>query len=277
MRFGWSAKETSFRMRRMAKITALVLIAIDAVIYLMEPFSDVWNDILANLLLVIAASLAAAVATMVWARYEQTDPPRRIWSNFAIGLWLWVAAELIWGYLSATQGKARAGIADVFWVAAYIFFGQALLVQYRILARPNKQELLSRVSLAILPLLMLYILVYRLLITWVDVQSQFGAAVNLFYPVADLFLALVALWLVRYLRGGAFARPWLGLLAFSFADLLYAWLEISGIYSWSVNQANLWNALFDVTYLGAYLLLGLGILSQWAFLNYGLRSPAEVR
>jgi len=277
MRSGWSAKETSLRIRGVAKITALVLITLDAAIYLMEPFSDMWNDILANLPLVIAASFAAAVATMVWAHYEQTDPPRRIWSYFAIGLWLWVAAELVWGYLSVTQGKAREGIADVFWVGAYIFFGQALLVQYRILARPNKQELLSRVSLALLSLLVLYVLVYRLLITWVDVQSQFGAAVNLFYPVVDLFLALVALWLVRHFRGGAFSRPWLGLLAFSFADFLYAWLEISGIYSWSVNQANLWNALFDVTYLSAYLLLGLGILSQWAFLNYGLRSPTEVR
>ena len=175
------------------------------------------------------------------------------------------------------RGNVQEGMADVFWVVAYLFFGQALLIQYRILARPSKRELLSRVGLAILCLLALYFLVYRLMTAWVNVQSQFGAAVNLFYPVADLVLAVVAIWLVHRFQGGAFSRPWLGLLAFSFVDLLYAWLQISGIYSWSVNQANSWSALFDVAYLGAYLLLGLGILSHWVFLKYGLRSPTGAR
>ncbi|RPJ25123.1 MAG: hypothetical protein EHM33_15595 [Chloroflexi bacterium] len=273
MRLGWSAKETSVRIRGAAKIAALVFIAIYTIIYLLEPFSEVWNNVLANLFLVIAASLTATIATMIWARYEQTETPRRIWWYFAVGLWLWAAAELTWGYLNVTQGEVSEGIADVFWVAAYLFFGQALLVQYLILARPSKQELVSRVSLAILGLIVIYVLLYRLLVTGADEQSWFGAAVNSFYPVADLFLALIAIWLVRHFSGGAFSRPWLGLLAFSFTDLLYAWMEISGTYSWSVNQANLWSALFDIAYVGAYLLLGLGILSQWVFLKYGLRSP----
>jgi hypothetical protein len=77
--------------------------------------------------------------------------------------------------------------------------------------------------------------------------------------------------------GGALARPWLGLLAFSFADLLYAWIEISGLYSWSVDQANLLSTVTDIVYLGAYLVLGFGVLSQWAFLKYGLRAPTPQR
>jgi hypothetical protein len=272
MQLEWSAKETSVRIRGMAKIAALVFIAVYAVIYMWAPFSDVWNTILANLLLVIASSLTAVVATMIWTHYEPSDTPRHIWSYFAIGLWLWAVAELIWGYLNITRGEVPEGLADVFWVAAYLFFALALLLQYRILAQPSKQKLLGRVSFAILFLIVLYFLLY-LLTTGGDVQSGWGAAVNSFYPVADLFLALIALWLVRNFQGGAFSRPWLGLLAFSFTDLLYAWIEISGIYSWSVNQANLWSALFDIAYVGAYLVLGLGILSQWAFLKYGLRSP----
>ncbi|RPI94920.1 MAG: hypothetical protein EHM40_05005 [Chloroflexi bacterium] len=275
MRLEWSAKETSVRTRGAAKIAALVLIAMDAIIYVTEPFSEIWNDILAKLLLVVAASFAAAVATLVWARYEKTDEPRRIWSWFAVGLWLWVAAELIWGYANFSQGKVSEGIADVFWVAAYLFFGQALLIQYRILVQPSKRGLWGRVVVAILFLFVLYMLLYSLLTSGVDAQSQYSASVNLFYPVADLFLASIALWLARHFRGGAFSRPWLGLLAFSFTDLFFAWLEISGIYSWSVDQANLWSALFDITYLGAYLILGLGLLSQWVFLKYGLRSPTS--
>jgi hypothetical protein len=76
--------------------------------------------------------------------------------------------------------------------------------------------------------------------------------------------------------GGAFSRPWLGLLAFAFADFLYAWAEISGVYSWGINQANLLSTITDVAYLGAYLILGLGVLSHWVFLRYGLRSLSDV-
>lgn len=273
MRFGWSAEETSVRIRWIAKIAAVIFIAIYITLYLFEPFSDVWNSILSNSLVVTASSFTASVATMIWAHYDKTDTPRRIWRYFAIGLWLWAAAELIWGYLNVTQGEVPEGIADVFWVAAYILFAYALFLQYRLLAQPGKQELLSRVAVVVVSLLVIYILFYRLLITWGEGEGGFGTAVNSFYPVADLFLAGVAIWLVHNFSGGAFARPWLGLLAFTVADILYVWIEISGIYSWSVDNDNLWSTIFDITYVGAYLVLGLGILSQWVFLKYGLRSP----
>lgn len=273
MRFGWSAKDTSVWIRGVAKVMAVLFIAVYIAIYQWEPFSDVWNNILSNLLLVIAAALTATAATMVWAGYDKTDIPRRIWLYFAIGLWLWVIAEIIWGYLNVTQGEVSEGIADIFWMAAYIFFAIALGIQYRLLAQPGKQELTSRVAVAVVILLVLYGLLYRLLTTWGGSESGFGVAVNSFYPIADLFLAGVAIFLVSHFRGGAFARPWLGLLAFSFTDLLYAWIEISGIYAWSVDHNNFWSSLFDIAYVGAYLLLGLGILSQWVFLKYGLRSP----
>src|SRR6266498_5692666 len=103
MRLGWNVKETSVRIRGLAKVAVLLTLAVYTVIYLVQPFSDIWNTILSNLFLVIAASFAAGIATMVWACYDETDVPRHVWRNFAIGLWLWTAAELIWGYLNVTQ------------------------------------------------------------------------------------------------------------------------------------------------------------------------------
>ncbi len=272
MRFGWSAKDTSVRIRWAARIVAIIFILLYAAIYVNPPFSELWNNITTNMLLVTPAALTATMATLVWARYDKTDIPRRIWLYFAIGLWLWVTAEIIWGYLNVTQGEVAEGLADVFWVVAYFFFVYALFVQYRILAQPSRQDMLKLALIVIVAFCVLYTIVYRLLITLGGSESGFGAAVNSFYPVADLFLAGVAAWLVSHFRGGVFARPWLGLLAFSFTDILYAWIESSGIYSWTVDNANLWTTLFDTAYVGAYLLLGLGILSQWVFLQYGLRS-----
>ena len=271
MQFGWHANDTSARIMRLAVIAALIFLVIYSILYVSQPFSDVWNTILSNLFLIVAASLTALVGTWIWNHYETSDAPRRVWSTFAIGLWLWAVAELIWGYLNVSHGEVSEGISDVFWISAYLFFAQALLTQYRILAHPTAGELWRRILIAILLFLALYLLIYGLLASSLDVSSRFGAAINSFYPAADLLLVLVALWLSRRFRGGIFSRPWLGLLAFSFADLLYAWIEISGLYSWSVNQANLLSTISDIVYLSAYLILGLGLLSQWVFLKYGLR------
>jgi hypothetical protein len=277
MKLGWSANETSVRMLRIAKIAALLFLVGYALLYWFEPFSDLWNTILSNLFLVTASSFAAVIATMIWTRYHASDAPRRVWSPFAMGLWLWATAEFIWGFLNVTQGEVPEGPADVFWIVSYVFFGQALLAQYQIVVRPTGRELWSRIAIALLALLGLYLLIFGALSPASGGASRFDAAINSFYPAADLLLALVALWLTRNFSGGAFARPWLGLLAFAFADLLYAWIEISGLYSWSVDQANWLSTLTDIAYLGAYLVLGFGILSQWAFLTYGLRSPTVPR
>ena len=277
MRFGWSIKEASLRIRGLAKTAALILIAGYVIIYWAEPFSDLWNNILSDSFLVIASTFAAVVATMIWASYDRSDGPRGVWSNFAIGLWLWAAAELIWGYLNVTRGEVPEGISDVFWITSYFFIGRTLFLQYKIVGRPNTRELWSRGLSAILLLLALYLLISGGLRPASEATSKLDIAINSFYPAADLLLALVALWLSSHFTGGAFSRPWLGLLAFAFADLLYAWLEISGLYSWSVNQANLLSTAADIAYLGAYLVLGLGVLSHWVFLKYGLRSPTVPR
>lgn len=268
MRFGWNAIETSFRVRGMAKIAAILLVVVYTVLYVKEPLPGVWNDIVLYLILMIAAAFAATVAMLIWLRYEPTETPRHIWRYFTIGLWLWVAAEFTYAYFDITQDEVMIGLQDVFWVTAYVFFAHALGVQYRVLAQPSKRELVNRILIVVALLIGLYAVVYHLLSVGADPANRINTIVNSFYPVGDFFLAAVAIWLVRHFGGGAFARPWMGLLAFSFTDLLYAWIEASGLY-----EQGIWATLFDTTYLGAYLILGLGLLSLWTFLKYGLRSP----
>jgi hypothetical protein len=273
MQFGWNANVTSARLVGAAKVVALLFLAAYAVIYWTEPFSDTWNSILSDSFLVVASASSALIATLIWKGYDPSDAPRRIWVYFAIGLWLWVTAELIWGYLNVTQGEVPEGVSDLFWISGYFFFARALFVQYQILAHPNRREVWRLTFFVLLILAVLYAAVYRVLTAGIGKPGDFGTAINSFYPAVDLLLALVALWLARHFRGGALARPWLGLLAFSFADLLYAWIEMSGLYSWSVNQANILSTITDIVYLAAYLVLSLSVLSQWAFLKYGMRSP----
>lgn len=277
MRFGWSSKESSKRVMQVAGLFSLVFILVYSAIYWFQPFSEFWNNFFSNLFSPVASFMGAMFATLIWAGYEKTDAPRTIWGPFAVGLWLWFAAEITWGYLNMTVGEVPIGLPDVFWIVAYLFLGQALVHQYKILTQPTARELQLRMLMVMLSVLALTLLIYGVFLSGTETSEKLIAAVNSFYPAADLILAVIALWLARNFMGGAFSRPWLGLLAFTFADLMYAWLDASGMYTWSLEQGNLLTTVADVAYLGAYLILGLGVFYQWLFLRYGLRSRADAR
>jgi len=279
MRFGWGARTTSNRLMQLAIITAVGLIAAYSVIYFLEPFSSFTNTLLADGLTVMSSVFSAVSATMIWKIYDKTDAPRRVWGFFAFGLWLWVMGELTWSYgnLTLPDGEVPIGVPDAFWIIAYYFLGQALLSQYQILVRPTQGELTSRVTRSVLFLCASFALIFSVL-RWLEVSSSVvDTLVNAFYPAGDLTLALAAIWLTRNFQGGALGRPWIGLLVFAFSDLMYAWLQLSGAYAWSLDQGNLVSGFSDIVYFSAYLVLGIGSLSQWLFLKYGLRSPSKAR
>jgi len=277
MRLGWSAGQSTSRMKWLAIITFIVLVAVYTYIYFIQPFSSFWNDLASNVLSEIASLASAVAATMVWAYYEKSDSPRRVWSYFAFGLWLWFAGELVWGYLNMTVGEVAIGVPDFFWIIAYFFIGQALLQQYRILFRPTMRELFGRAVVIAVSVFALTLLVFLLFKPIAESSSLLETIVNAFYPSADLVLALAALWLARSFQGGALGHPWIGLLVFTFSDWMNAWLQLSGIYAWSLEQGNLLSTFSDILYIVAYLVLAYGAFSKWLFLKYGLRPSTETR
>jgi hypothetical protein len=271
MRFGWNAEDSFKRTLRFAYLAAILYVLAYIVIYWFEPFSDFWNVVLANFFLQFASLIAAVIALLIWRLYDKTDAPRLIWGPFAIGLFLWLLGEITWGYLNITQGEVPVGIPDVFWTAAYPIFGLALFSQYRLLSRSTLRTALIRTFIAVLFIVSFTLLTYVLILSATDSSNRLDALVNSFYPVADFMLAVMALRLASKFSGGAFSRPWLGLLAFAVADSTYAFLELSGLYTWSVNQGNLLSTISDVLYLMAYLAVGLSLLYHWLFLKYGMR------
>jgi hypothetical protein len=277
MRFGWSSKASFQRVLWLAIGSAIIVTLLYFLIYWYQPFSEFWNNLLSNFFTPLASLTATLLAVMIWSMYERTDTPRSIWGYFALGLALWFAGEVSWGYYNMTVGEVSIGLPDVFWCLAYFFFGHALIRQYRIVRQPTTKELLVRILLGIVTALLLTLAIVWLVIKQTDTQALFNAVVNSFYPAADLIVAVIALRLARNFSGGAFSRPWLGLLVFTFSDLLYAWAEASGMYAWSLEQGNLLTTVVDLTYLIAYLVLALGVLYQWLFLKYGLRLGSGVR
>jgi len=275
MRFGWNPKQAFARFNWMVLIGALVLVAFYSFIYFYGPFASFTNNLVANVLSVIAALSGAVFALLVWFRYEKADTPRRIWGYFAIGLWLWACGDAAWGYLNLTlpDGEVPNGsLNDIFWMVAYYFIGRALLSQYQILVQPTSRTLRNRVINSVSFFGIAFVLIFIALKLFTDSPDGFETAINAFYPAADLTLGLAALWLARNFQGGALGRPWIGLIVFAVSDLLNAWLQLSGTYAWSLEQGNLLSGISDIIYFSAYLALGFGAFSHWVFMKYGLRT-----
>jgi hypothetical protein len=277
MRLGWSPKQSSQRILRVAGILFLALLLFYIVVYCYQPFSDFWNNFFANVVPQVASLIAAVFATLIWNLYDRQDAPRRVWSWFAVAMWMWFGAEVAWGYLNIMAGEVSLGLSDVLWITSYLFLGLALIQQFRILAEPRSMMLWTGIAIGAAALVGLTAGIHRMITAAAATQPTLDVIVNSFYPAADLILAVIALWLAHNFMGGAFSRPWIGLLVFSFADLLFAWLEASGMYAWSLEQGNLLTTLADVAYLASYLVLGWGVLSMWLFLKYGLLRHTDAR
>ena len=247
-------------------ITLSVLLLIGyGFVYQLQPFPSFWNDFWLNAATVGASFFTAATALMVMSAYHTQDAVHRVWLFFSIGFILWALAEIIWSSYNLTVGDVPVpSLPDYFWIAGYLFFGLGFAWQYHILFTITLRR--GLVFLAGISLI-------TLVATWF-LQFQFGdlsssSFVNLFYPLADLAVSIVAFYLVWSFRGGAMAFPWLTLLVFSLADGFYAWLEQTGTYAWSVDNGNILSLIADTIYTAAYLILAVGFLYQFFLLRYG--------
>lgn len=254
-------------------ISAVILVIAHIYVYQVEPLAGAWNDHFLNFLPSVTAGLGAAVATLVWRQFSPTDRPRVIWRYFALGLWIWAIAEVSWGFYMLVLGEVPLfSLTDVFWIAGYYFFGGALLHQYRLVFRSERRREMRYIASALLIVLILS-LIGTLIVRWVfpHEKSWLGTFVNVFYPLGDLALALIAVTLARAFGRGLWARPWLAFLAFVFSDSMYTWLAVTGIYAFAAGEGNVVSLVADTAYLVAYMLLGLACHAQLLLLRRGPR------
>jgi len=247
---------------------AVLLVLLYTFIYIFEPFPSSGNNLASNLLTVFSSLFSAIAATMVWAFYDKADAPRHIWDRFSIGLWLWFVAETIWAILNMRYGEVNTGLADFFWVLAYGFMFGALIQQLRILSFENPKTTRKRMAWMGVLFALLAVLLVLILINFFYPLDFITNLVNGFYPLGDLVVGLLALWLIRSFQGGIFIRPWVSLILFAVTDFLYFVSEYTGIYSWGVEKANLLSTITDILYFAAYLAISVGIFGQWLSLRY---------
>lgn len=256
------------RMRKLnslwvSAIVAVILIAVYVYIYQAAPLPPPWNDAITFMMFPAIASYSGVMASLFSRQFAPTDHPRRIWSYFALGTWAWALAEGIWAVHALLQGESPlVSLADLPWMAGYLFFAAALVSQYRLVFRSKPFYALHIAALfaAILILSALgdlaFVRIKGASTDWV------GAFLNIFYPLGDLALGVAALTLTHTFEWKLWARPWIALLVFVVADALYTGLVLSGAYAFSAQSGNLLSLAADTLYIVSYLIIGLTCHAQ---------------
>lgn len=243
---------------------AFLWVAAYILIFWVQPFSAALNLFLLNFLTVSSGLVCAILLTRVVGFYEPEEPSRSLWQNFALGLWAWALADLIWAAYNQVFGEVPAlSPADFFWTAGYIFFTLALIRQFQLILfeRSSRHYWLGAG-------IWVGILLTTTLIMFLAGEASLEQFFAFFYPVADFAVGVAALWLAYTFRRGTLARPWLGLFGFVVADSLYLWATLNGLFDW-VSRTG-WVTLFsELIYVMAYLFLAWGALGQYLTLRYG--------
>ncbi len=248
-------------------IVAVLLFVFNLYIYLFAPFDGSLNDTILNVIITFSSLLVAATVTAIYYHYEPGDHPRKIWLYMMLACWAWFLAELIWAAMAFVMVEVPApDIPDVGWVGGNVFFTIAFYYQY-VLIFPEKKKRIVEIACGVWALAIFVPLIVLLATQTFSAEAY----INYYYPIADLALGVAGISLIFVFRGGALMRPWVGLFFFGVSDLFYAWAVQTGLYEWSAQNSDVLTVAIDSVYLAAYFVFGIGLISHWALITFGLR------
>jgi hypothetical protein len=211
------------------------------------------------------AILTAVCAGLIWNQVKASPHSRLLWGGLFIGWTLWALAEMAWaiyGYLGLEV--PYPSVADFFWLAGYPPVAYGLYT--RLKEMPIHLSLPQRITLGLFTLGVLVFAGFFVLLPILqnnDPTRLFESALNLFYPLVDLFLFIIAVSLLLVYRSGDYGFGWnlinAGFLLVTVSDLLFSYASTVGLY-YPDGKVNLLSSLgIGVPYNLSYLVWVLGI------------------
>jgi hypothetical protein len=254
----------------LAILAGSLIIMVYALVYLLDPFSHFFNQLILGTLTLVASALVSVYATLIFRLLLPGDAPRAVWKNFAIGFWLWTIAEFFWllrGLSIGNVGGTASGltISHLFWFVAYVFFSIALYRQHRIIATARRAR-----GIWVVFAIWGGVIVASVLTNWgMDGSLDFLPFLQYFFGLADLAVGIVGLSMLMAFRGGALAWPWWGFLGLAVSNIAYEALDASMMASASTTTIFILEMFSELIYLAAYLVLVFGFYKQYLLLRYG--------
>jgi hypothetical protein len=211
------------------------------------------------------AIIATGFAFFQWNLISADRTSRLLWGGLMAGWALWTIAEILWViYGSIYQEVPYPSPSDYFYVAGYIPMGYGLYVYIRGVSLKMRisQQLVFWGILLITTTITVILVVFPIVQTN-DASNQLESALNIIYPLVDLFLLLIVFRLLFIYISGDNGFGWnlmaTGFLLHSVSNLIFSYASIWGLYYPDLKVTLLSGLAIDVPYNLSYLLWFLGM------------------
>lgn len=231
------------------------------------------------------AIIVVISAATIWRLMSTERHNRFLWSGMLMGWGLWAMAETIWTVYSALKQEiAYPSLADIFWALGYFPLGIGLFIRVKTLpTKPNRLQNMLIWGFSAITVLIATIFVIMPVIQDFDPQRLVESILNLFYPLADVFLIIVVWRLFFTYDAGDYGFGWrlltLGFLFLIIGDLCFTYATWQGLY-YPDMKANLISRLVvDVPYTLSYLFWFIGIYALRILLKeeHPIEEAARIR
>jgi branched-chain amino acid transport system substrate-binding protein len=221
---------------------------------------------LSELVTITAACGAVLLAAAIALRQNIHAPHGITYLSLAIGLVLWLCADIIWAAYELYYHVAAPipSVSDILWLSGYLFFAYNLFLTYKeFQVRINKKILLA----AIIGNAIFLGYLIPLTISLSDLSSPAGVAMFLViiaYPISNAILTIPAIPILFGLwRDKPWSIPWtfkaLSLFCIVVTDSWFAFIVTTGL------QEHVW--LASMLFSAEYLIMAGGLIWYNKFLR----------
>jgi branched-chain amino acid transport system substrate-binding protein len=221
---------------------------------------------LSELVTITAACGAVLLAAAIALRQNIHAPYGKTYLSLAIGLVLWLCADIIWAAYELYYHVAAPipSVSDILWLSGYLFFAYSLFLTYKeFQVRINKKILLA----AIIGNAIFLGYLIPLTISLSDLSSPAGVAMFLViiaYPISNAILTIPAIPILFGLwKDKPWSIPWtfkaLSLFCIVVTDSWFAFIVTTGL------QEHVW--LASMLFSAEYLILAGGLIWYNKFLR----------
>lgn len=210
------------------------------------------------------AIISTVFAFSLWDLVK-TGLNRLLWGGLLLGWALWTIAEVLWvvyGYIY--QEIPYPSPADFFWLIGYIPMGLGLYSRIREI--PVKLSQAQKMVLWATSLTTILITFFFILIPIIqnnDATRWLESALNIIYPLADLFLLIIVLRLIFVYRSGDYGFGWnllaVGFILHSISNLIFSYASLSDLYYPDLKVNFISGMAVDVPYNLSYLFWFIGL------------------
>jgi hypothetical protein len=212
-----------------------------------------------SLMIIASIALSGSFLLVLGGTYKFSSSMGKVWMLLSIGMFLWLAGEIIYFSYDLQGIEPFPSIADYFYYIAYLPLTVGLVIQMRMLkVRLVALEIAVVVILSVLSgLAIVYFVLWPAFEAFIaEPYDPIVLFAGTMYTVLDIVLLVFVFIVAAKLRHGKINSAWIlvltGLILTTVADSLYWIADNQGI-----DEMFNW---YDLAFLAGYLLIAMGAI-----------------